>query len=117
MLSATPAPMFGFPVVSVARAIKITYGLQPAVVDEHAYVSVARAIKITYGLQPAVVDEHAYGTILLTKTTATRNGVALNYRSVRGLYFLAVVFVTTIMLLALLVTAEPTSNTGQCQKH
>ena len=30
--------------------------------------------------------------ILLTKTTAARNGVALSYRSVRGLYFQAVVF-------------------------
>ena len=36
--------------------------------------------------------------ILLTKTTAARNGVALSYRSVRGLYFLAVVFVTTIIV-------------------
>ena len=34
--------------------------------------------------------------ILLTKTTAARNGVALSYRSVRGLYFLAVVFVRSI---------------------
>ena len=35
--------------------------------------------------------------ILLTKTTAVRNEVALSYHSVRGLYFLAVVFVTTIV--------------------
>ena len=35
-------------------------------------------------------------TTLLAKTTAARNGVALSYRSVRGLYFLAVVFVRTI---------------------
>ena len=34
--------------------------------------------------------------ILLTKTTAARNGVAFSYRSVRGLYFLVVVFVATI---------------------
>ena len=40
-------------------------------------------------------DSSAY--ILLTKTTAARNGVALSYRSVRGLYFLAVVFVRRIM--------------------
>ena len=38
-------------------------------------------------------------TILLTKTTAARNGVALCYRNVRGLYFLAVVFVTNIFCL------------------
>ena len=37
-----------------------------------------------------------YGTILLTKTTAARNRVALSYHSVRGLYFLAAVFATTI---------------------
>ena len=35
-------------------------------------------------------------TILLTKTTAARNGVALSYHSVRGLYFLAVVFAATV---------------------
>ena len=35
--------------------------------------------------------------ILLTKTTTARNGVALSYRSVRGLYFLVVAFVTTII--------------------
>ena len=35
--------------------------------------------------------------IPITKTTAARNGVALNYHSVRGLYFLAVVFVRSIV--------------------
>ena len=35
-------------------------------------------------------------TILLTKTTAAQNEVALSYHSVRGLIFLAVVFVTNI---------------------
>ena len=35
-------------------------------------------------------------TILLTKTTAARNGVALSYHRLRGLYFLAVVFVRSI---------------------
>ena len=39
---------------------------------------------------------YTFYIILLTKTTAARNRVALSYRSVRGLYFLAVVFVTTI---------------------
>ena len=34
--------------------------------------------------------------ILLSKTTAARNGVALSYHSVRGLYFMAVVFAATI---------------------
>ena len=36
--------------------------------------------------------------MLLTKTTAAQNEIALNYHSVRGLYFLAVVFLTTIFL-------------------
>ena len=34
--------------------------------------------------------------ILLIKTTAARNGVALSYRKVRELYFLAAVFVRRI---------------------
>ena len=37
--------------------------------------------------------------ILLIKTTAAQNEVALSYYRVRGLYFLAVVFVTTIVTL------------------
>ena len=36
--------------------------------------------------------------ILLTKTTAAQNEDALNYYRVRGLYFLAVVFVRSIVL-------------------
>ena len=35
--------------------------------------------------------------ILLTKTTAPQNEVALGYHTVRGLYFLAVVFTTSIL--------------------
>ena len=38
-------------------------------------------------------------TILLTKTTAVQNKVALSYYRVRGLYFLAVVFAATISVL------------------
>ena len=34
--------------------------------------------------------------ILLTKTTAVENEVALSYHRMRGLYFLAVVFASTI---------------------
>ena len=34
--------------------------------------------------------------ILLTKITAARNEIALSYHNVRGLYFLAVVFVRSI---------------------
>ena len=36
------------------------------------------------------------GYILLIKTTAAQNEVALSYHKARGVYFLAVVFVTTI---------------------
>ena len=36
--------------------------------------------------------------ILLTKTAAARNEVVLSYHRVRGLYFLAVVFVATIYI-------------------
>ena len=38
---------------------------------------------------------NTYYTILLTKTTAAQNEVVLSYHIVRGLYFQAVVFVTT----------------------
>ena len=37
--------------------------------------------------------------ILLTKTTASRNEGALSYLRVRGMYFLAVVFVVTIVMM------------------
>ena len=39
-----------------------------------------------------------FNTILLTKTTAAQNEVALNYNILRGLYFLAVVFVANIIV-------------------
>ena len=38
-----------------------------------------------------------YYNILLTRTTAAQNVVALSYHIMRGLYFLAVVFVTSIV--------------------
>ena len=37
--------------------------------------------------------------ILLTKTTAALNDDALSYHRVRGLYYMAVVFVATIVVL------------------
>ena len=43
----------------------------------------------------ALKNEMIY--ILLTKTTAAQNEVALSYHNVRGLYFLVVVFVGTIV--------------------
>ena len=36
-------------------------------------------------------------SILLTKTTAAQNEVALSYQRVRGLYFVAVVFVRSVI--------------------
>ena len=44
---------------------------------------------------------HICHTIFLTKTTAAQNEGALSYHRVRGLYFLAVVFVATICILAI----------------
>ena len=41
-------------------------------------------------------QDHNY-IILLTKTTAAQNEVALSYHKVRGLYFLAVVSVRSIL--------------------
>ena len=41
--------------------------------------------------------------IVLRKTTAAQNEDALNYLRVRGLYFLAVVFVATIVYIGALV--------------
>ena len=41
-------------------------------------------------------SSEGYSVILLTKTTATQNEDALSYFRVRGLYYLAVVFVATI---------------------
>ena len=38
----------------------------------------------------------SYNTMLLTKTTAAQSEGALSYDSMRGLYFLAVVFAATI---------------------
>ena len=43
------------------------------------------------------VLEEAYYVILLAKTTAAQNKVALTYYRVCGLYFLAVVFVRSIV--------------------
>ena len=56
------------------------------------------AVGIVYpSYQNFVLIEFAKHTpILLTKITAAQNEVALSYHSVRGLYFLAVVFAVTV---------------------
>ena len=41
--------------------------------------------------------------MLLAKTTAAQNEVALSYHRVRGLYFLTVVFAATILQLIIIV--------------
>ena len=46
-------------------------------------------------------SEHRY--ILLTKTTAVQNKVALSYHRVRGLYFLAIVFAATIVVYSYII--------------
>ena len=38
-------------------------------------------------------------SILLTKTTAAQNEVVLGYHRVRGLYFLAVIFAATMVII------------------
>ena len=50
-------------------------------------------------LQLLVSTNNNVDTIPLTKTTAAQNEVAISYHRVRGLYFLAVVFVATIIIL------------------
>ena len=48
-----------------------------------------------------VITSRNYGSkasILLTKATAVQNEVALSYHRVRRLYFVAVVFMTTIIV-------------------
>ena len=44
--------------------------------------------------------------ILLTKTTAAQNEVALSYHKVRGIYFLAVFFAATIYILGVRETGH-----------
>ena len=43
-----------------------------------------------------MVNGHAWLSILLTKTTAAQNKVALSRHRIRGLYFLAVILATTL---------------------
>ena len=47
-------------------------------------------------IMDSLVDTHV--GIHLTKTTAAQNDVALTYHRMRGLYFLAVIFVRSIVL-------------------
>ena len=46
----------------------------------------------------SVIETFTKVCILLTKTTAAQTEDALSYHTVRGLYFLAVVFVATIVI-------------------
>ena len=48
-----------------------------------------------------LTSNHYLKNILVTKTTAAQNEVALSYHKVRGLYFLAIVFVSSIVNLSL----------------
>ena len=49
-------------------------------------------------------------TIVLTKTTAAQNEVALSYRRVRGLYFLAVVFMRSINVIVFTEYRRPNNS-------
>ena len=53
------------------------------------------------------------GDIVASKITAAQNDVALSYYRVRGLYFLAVVFVATIERVA--GTADKTHRRGNLE--
>ena len=56
-------------------------------------------IKLKFMLRWSIIDRRAEdNNILLTKTNAAGNEVALSYHRVRGLYFLGVVFTATIVL-------------------
>ena len=50
-----------------------------------------------YAMYFVILQEIKLSIILLIKTTAAQNEVALSYHSMRGLYFLAVVFAATIV--------------------
>ena len=61
-------------------------------------------------------NEHR--NILLTKITAAQNEVAHSYHSVRGLYFLAVVFAATIGVISFSLCGETHSETDNaCQSN
>ena len=68
-----------------------------------------RTIKL-YNLIATI--RHSYLCLLLTKTNAARNEVALIYQKVRGLYILAVVFGVTICLL--LTKIDDTVSNPRC---
>ena len=46
---------------------------------------------------PYNIQTYITPSIFLTKTTAAKNEVALSYHTLRGLYFLAVIFASTIL--------------------
>ena len=50
---------------------------------------------------------HFYYTVLLTKTTATQNELALSYDIVRELYFLGIVFAAIIVYACFIVHYPP----------
>ena len=64
-------------------------------------VCVANQEKLLSALLTVIIHNHEYNLnneyILLTKTTAAQTEDALSYYRVRGLYFLAAVFVATIV--------------------
>ena len=59
-------------------------------------LSIISSLLLTSGCPRISAVTFSKITIHLTKTTAMQNEVAFSYHNVRGLYFLAVVFVTNI---------------------
>ena len=61
----------------------------------HTHISGRKSLDSSSEEHTSIISS-MHSSILLTKTTAAQNGVAHSYRSVRGLYFLAVIFVRSI---------------------
>ena len=63
-------------------------------------------------ISESLLSTHIQINILLTKTTAAQNEVALSYHRVLGLYFLAVVFVANIIY-----TRRKEGHLVECEAH
>ena len=62
-------------------------------------IYIIQCIPVRYTLYNVYCTYDISHTIILTEIAATRNEITLSYHRVRGLYFLAVIFVVTIICL------------------